>query len=75
MNQASGHYPRKLIRLVLQTEDTPQNRQAVNRVLGQVRAATNTLEGHGVLKLEEVTLADGYVSRPAPGTPGTQSTS
>jgi hypothetical protein len=43
--------------MVLQMSDTPHNRAMMNHARAKLEEIVHTVEGHGVMKVEEITIA------------------
>lgn len=60
----SGTYYPRAIRLVLQLEDTPENRRTVELAKREIEKCTRVVHGRGVLKLEEINMLSVSTAKP-----------
>lgn len=63
--------PKRCIRLVLQLEDTPQNRHTIMLAQGYIRAISRPIDGDiAILKREEITILEHGRPTPPLNAPG-----
>lgn len=64
-----ANYPRKMLRIVVQVKDTPENQVAMRKMVEAVKLIPIPDIQHSVIKAEQVAILIGCVAKPPEETP------